>query len=148
MLNDVLIQLFERDLGRLITEIEQYSNETDLWKTSGEITNSAGNLALHLIGNLKHFIGAVPGNSGYVRDRDTEFSDTGVPRDKLLADIAETAAVVKETLEKLTGDDLSKIYPIEVFGEPMTTEFFLVHLATHLNYHLGQVNYHRRILAS
>lgn len=148
MLTDTLIKLYERDLGRLSTEIEQYSNEADLWKTSGDITNSAGNLTLHLIGNLKHFIGAVLGNSGYIRNRDTEFSDSGVSKDKLLADIAETASVVKATLEKLAGDDLSKNYPTEVFGEPMTTEFFLVHLTTHLNYHLGQINYHRRILGS
>lgn len=145
MLKDVLINLYERDLSRLKTEIESYANEADLWKVNGEIANSAGNLALHLTGNLKHFIGAVLGGSGFVRDRDAEFSTSGVTRAKLLEDIEATAAVVKNTLEKLTDDDFAKNYPIEVFEHPMTTGFFLVHLTTHLNYHLGQINYHRRL---
>jgi uncharacterized damage-inducible protein DinB len=147
MLTGVLMELYGRDLGKLKAEIEQYSNEADLWKTDGEITNSGGNLTLHLIGNLKHFIGAVLGNSGFVRDRDAEFSTGGVSRAELLAEIDIAAAVVKSTLEKLTDEDLAKTYPIEVFGHPMTTEYFLIHLTTHLNYHLGQINYHRRLLA-
>lgn len=148
MLRDVLIQLYERDLNKLKTEIELYSDEADMWKTTGEIANSTGNLALHLTGNLKHFLGAVLGGSGYVRDRDAEFSDSGVSRKELLVDIEETADAVKGTLEKLTDDDLAKEYPIDVFDHAMTTEFFLVHLTTHFNYHLGQINYHRRLLST
>jgi uncharacterized damage-inducible protein DinB len=148
MLTDVLAKLYERDLAKLKAEIEQYPNEADLWKTSGEITNSAGNLTLHLIGNLKHFIGATLGNSGYIRNRDLEFSDTGISLGSLLIGIDETAAVVASTLSRLSEADLEKTYPIEVFGEPLTTEFFLVHLAGHLNWHLGQINYHRRLLAN
>lgn len=148
MLKDALIELYERDLVRLRAEIEQYSDEADLWKVSGEITNSAGNLTLHLIVNLKHFIGAVLGGSGFVRDRDAEFSSKGVLRDKLLADIDATSIVVEATLEKLTDEDFAKTYPIEVFGHPITTAFFIIHLTTHLNYHLGQINYHRRLLSA
>lgn len=147
MLNATLIQLYTRDLEKLKAEIEQYSNEADLWKTSGEITNSGGNLTLHLIGNLKHFIGAVLGGSGFVRDRDAEFSKGGVSRNELLKEIDAASSIVKSTLEKLTDEDLAKIYPIEVFSQPLTTEFFLIHLTTHLSYHLGQINYHRRLLA-
>ena len=147
MLKDVLIDLYTRDLDKLKTEVEQYENEADLWKTSGEISNSGGNLTLHLCGNLRHFIGAVLGSSGYVRDRDLEFSDKGISREKLLVDIEKTIPEVINALEKLTDDDLAKTYPIEVFGHPMTTEYFLVHLATHFNYHLGQVNYHRRLVS-
>ena len=146
MLIETLQQLFDRDLSKLKEEIGFYSDEADLWKTGGDIMNSAGNLTLHLVGNLRHFFGAVLGETGYVRDRDKEFSDGGVSREDLLAGIDQTAADVKATLEKLTDDDLAKPYPIEVFGNPMTTEFFLVHLATHLNYHLGQINYQRRII--
>jgi uncharacterized damage-inducible protein DinB len=148
MLTKTLQKLIERDLSKLKEEIGLYSGETDLWKTDGEITNSAGNLALHLIGNLRHFFGAVLGETEYARDRDKEFSDGGVSRADLLAGIDQAAADVKATLEKLTAEDLAKTYPIEVFGHPMTTEYFLVHLATHLNYHLGQINYHRRLLGS
>lgn len=147
MLIETLFQLYERDLERLKSEIGQYTDEADLWKTSGDISNSAGNLTLHLIGNLKHFIGAVLGGSGFVRDRDAEFSSGSVDRGILLTQIDATAESVKSTLAKLTDEDLAKTYPIEVFGHPMSTEFFLVHLTTHLNYHLGQINYHRRLMS-
>lgn len=93
------------------------------------------------------FFGAVLGDSGYVRDRDAEFAAKGKTRADLLADIDAALASVKDTLAKLTGEDFAKTYPIEVFGQPMTTGYFLTHLATHFNYHLGQINYHRRLLA-
>ncbi|HVF48350.1 MAG TPA: DinB family protein [Pyrinomonadaceae bacterium] len=146
MLQQTLIKLYERDLGKLREEIEQYSDEADLWRTRGEIANSAGNLALHLVGNLNHFFGAVLGGSGYVRDRDAEFARSGVSKQELLAQIEEAIPGVINTLKDLPDEDLAKTYPIEVFGHPMTTEYFLVHLATHFNYHLGQINYHRRLL--
>lgn len=148
MIQSVLLELFERDLGALRAEIEAYGNEGDLWKVEGEIANSAGNLCLHLTGNLRHFFGAVLGGTEYVRDRDAEFASKFVPRAKLLDEVDAAASDVKAVLEKITDEDLKKNYPIEVFGHPMTTEFFLVHLATHLNYHLGQINYHRRLIGS
>lgn len=148
MLAKTLVELYERDLSKLKEEIRLYADEADLWKTGGAITNSAGNLTMHLTGNLRHFFGAVLGETGYLRDRDNEFSDKGVSRADLLAEIDQTAADVKATLEKLTDEDLEKIYPIEVFGHPMTTGYFLTHLTTHFNYHLGQINYHRRLLVA
>ncbi len=146
MLTEILSELFERDLNKLKSEIEQYPNEADLWKKPGEVPNSAGNLCLHLNGNLQHFIGTTLGNTGYIRDRDAEFSSTGIPRETILADIDTTLNVVKYTLADLTDDDLAHDYPIEKFGHPMTTGWFLTHLATHLTWHLGQINYHRRML--
>jgi uncharacterized damage-inducible protein DinB len=146
MLTEVLAELYERDLAKLKDEIGLYKDEADLWKKPGDIPNSAGNLTLHINGNLQHFFGTVLGGTGYVRDRDREFSDREVSRQDLLEGIDESAADVKATLQKLTNKDLANDYPIEVFGHPMTTEFFLIHLATHLNYHLGQINYHRRIV--
>lgn len=146
MLTEILSDLYERDLGKLRQEIELYADEADLWKRPGELPNSAGNLCLHLNGNLQHFIGGVLGGSGYVRDRDAEFASTGVPRGKLLADIDRTLGVVKTTLATLNEADLGSPYPIEVFGKPMTTGWFLTHLATHLTWHLGQIDYHRRNL--
>ena len=148
MLNDILIEIFERDLAALKNEVSAYETEAEMWQVSGEIKNSGGNLALHLIGNLSHFIGAVLGDSGYIRNRDAEFSLKDIPRENIIAAIDETGAVIRSTILKLTEQDLDKKYPIEVFGRPMSTEFFLVHLATHLSYHLGQINYHRRLLAS
>ncbi|PYT01812.1 MAG: DinB superfamily protein [Acidobacteria bacterium] len=147
MLQEILIELYERDLNKLKTEIEQFKVENDLWKTSGEITNSAGNLCQHLLGNLQHFIGATLGDSGYIRDRDSEFASKNSSREELLKEIDTTLAVVKKTLSKLDDDDFAKTYPIEVFGTPQTTGSFLTHLTTHFNYHLGQINYHRRLVS-
>lgn len=148
MLTETLSQLYQRDLDQLQAQIGLYGSDEQLWAVTDGITNSGGNLALHLVGNLKHFIGAVLGESGYVRDRDAEFSTKRASRDDILTAIDETSEVVASTLAKLTAEDLAATYPIEVFGHPMTTEYFLIHLATHLNYHLGQINYHRRLVAA
>ncbi|MDM7922287.1 MAG: DinB family protein [Pyrinomonadaceae bacterium] len=148
MLQTVLAELYERDLGTLKAEIEKYENEADLWRVAGDIANSGGNLCLHIAGNLQHFFGAVLGGTGYVRDRDAEFARKEVPREELLREVDAALASVLATLEKLTDADLTKNYPIEVFGRPMTTEYFIVHLATHLTYHLGQINYHRRLIST
>jgi uncharacterized damage-inducible protein DinB len=146
MLQKVLVQLYERDLGKLRDELELYADEADLWKTGGDIKNSAGNLALHLVGNLEHFIGAVLGGSGYVRNRDAEFADKGVSRREIIEEIDRAIPIISRTLTDLSDDDLAATYPIDVFGHPMTTEYFLTHLTTHFSYHLGQLNYHRRLL--
>lgn len=145
MLTEILTELYDRDLNKLKSEIGLYTDEADLWARPGNVPNSAGNLCLHLNGNLQHFFGAVLSGTGYVRDRDAEFSTTGVSRETMLSDVDTTLAVVKETLAKLTDDDMAAIYPIEAFGKPMTTGFFLTHLAVHLDWHLGQINYHRQV---
>jgi uncharacterized damage-inducible protein DinB len=147
MLIKVLSELYERDLLKLKQEIEQYSDEADLWKTSDGISNSAGNLSLHLTGNLQHFFGATLGGTGYVRDRDGEFANKNISREQILTDIDTTRNVVRSTLAKLTESDLAKNYPLDVAGQTVTTEYFIVHLASHFNYHLGQINYHRRMLS-
>ncbi|MCB0402586.1 MAG: DinB family protein [Flavobacteriales bacterium] len=143
---NVLQQLFERDLNRLKEEISLYPDEALLWKTTGGISNSAGNLCLHLIGNLNHFIGATLGNTGYIRERDKEFSNKNVPVDEMNRQIDDVMQVVNTTLNQLNEDDLKKDFPIAFFQENLSTGYFLAHLTTHLNYHLGQINYHRRLL--
>ncbi|GAB3246082.1 hypothetical protein GCM10027347_00710 [Larkinella harenae] len=140
--------LFTRDLNRLRREIELYRDETKLWVTDGQIANPAGNLCLHLVGNLNTYIGAVLGNSGYVRHRDREFSLRNVPRSELLQQIDDTLDVVLRSLDRVSEAQLRADYPLLVFDEKTTTEFLLVHLTTHLTYHLGQINYHRRLLDS
>lgn len=146
MVND-LIQLFDRDLERLTSEIKAYKNESDLWVLPDGINNTGGNLCLHLVGNLQHFVGQVLGQSGYVRKREAEFSDKNVATATLLSEIETTQLIVSKTLLALTPERLAANFPIEVFGKPMTTSFFLIHLSGHLNYHLGQINYHRRLLS-
>ena len=143
---EILDKLFQRDLENLKTEISSYKDEENLWEISGDVKNSAGNLCLHLCGNLQHFIGAVLGNSGYIRNRDAEFSRKNVPLKELVKEIELTTTDVVKTLKKLKEVQLGEKFPINVFGYEMTTEYFLIHLITHLNYHLGQINYHRRLL--
>ncbi|MFN8305750.1 MAG: DUF1572 family protein [Ferruginibacter sp.] len=146
MLTETLTQLFERDLKRLANEISLYKDESHIWTVQKDISNSAGNLCLHLLGNLNHFIGATLGHTGYVRHRDDEFSLKNIPRQDLLLNISNCLLIVTETLQKLTEKDLAADFPIEVFGKKDSTAYMLVHLATHLNYHLGQINYHRRLV--
>ncbi len=141
-----LQDLFKRDLARLAGEISAYQSPENLWRTDGQISNSGGNLCLHLVGNLNTYIGGILGNSGYVRDRPAEFADRDVPVPQLLSAIAGTRRSVEETLAGLQPAQLEEIYPVQVFAEKMTTGYFLLHLTTHLAYHLGQINYHRRLL--
>ena len=145
MLN-TLKEIFERDLNKLKKEIGLYENEELMWVVKSEVNNSAGHLTLHICGNLKHFIGAVLGNSGFKRDREFEFHGSNVSREELNGLIDETWEVVKDTLDNLNELELESTYPINVLRENMSTEFFLTHLATHLSYHLGQVTYHRRLI--
>lgn len=146
MLKEILPSIFERDLRKLIDEINLYKDEDNLWKVKDGISNSAGNLCLHLIGNLSHFIGATLGHTGYVRRREEEFSLKNIPRQDLVINIENTILIVKKTFAELKEEEFEKDFSIEVFGKPMKTGYFVVHLATHLAYHLGQINYHRRLL--
>jgi uncharacterized damage-inducible protein DinB len=146
MLLETLIKFFSRDLNKLKAEVQLYKDEANLWRTSKDVTNSAGNLCLHLVGNLNAYIGAALGHTGYIRQRDLEFSLKDISRDELLNQVDEVMLTVNNTLTNLAVDDLRKEYPIDVFNEKMTTEYFLIHLSTHLVYHLGQINYHRRLL--
>ncbi|WP_298735506.1 DUF1572 family protein [uncultured Chitinophaga sp.] len=147
MLKLVLKELFHRDLGKLKQEIGAYRNEQKLWYIEKNIANSGGTLCLHLVGNLNAYIGAALGNTGYVRDRPLEFSARNIPQQKLLQMVEETTAMVDKVLGQLTEQDMEKEYPQPVLERPSTTTgFFLTHLAMHLSYHLGQINYHRRLL--
>lgn len=146
MLIDDLRTLYNRDLAKLKSELEQYQQEEKIWHVEGNIANSAGNLCLHLVGNLNTFIGADLGATGYVRDRDLEFSAKNVPRQKLIEQIIETTQIVDTTLGQLTPEQLHAECPVQRFDKTISTEYLLVHLAMHLAYHLGQVNYHRRLL--
>lgn len=125
--------LFQRDLHKLYREVEAYAKEEELWIIKEEIRNSAGNLALHLIGNLNQFIGANLGNTDYQRDRDFEFHGKGVSKGELLEQIESTQEMVDQVLSSLSPDQLAEDYPIEVFNKKMTREFFLIHLLGHLN---------------
>lgn len=148
MINDWLSRVMLRDLDSLRDQVNGYEDEDDMWTRLPAVANSAGNLALHLAGNLHFYVGTQLGGAGYVRDRPAEFATTGLPRAEVVRRIEETRAVVKKVLERLDRQALEADYPIEVGGVRISTGQFLAHLAVHLGYHLGQVDYHRRMLTS
>jgi uncharacterized damage-inducible protein DinB len=145
MLIETFKSLFNRDLLKLKQEIESYNDQNKLWYVEKGISNSAGNLCLHLIGNLNHFIGAALGNNGYVRNRELEFSQKNIPADELVNRINDTVVVIENTLGKLSDDILSEDFPLLYNNEKVSTMLMLTHLLTHLDYHLGQINYYRRL---
>ncbi len=145
-MKDWITNVITRELKALRREVETYPSEGDLWEVRPGITNPGGNLALHLAGNLQYFLGNVLGKTGYVRNREAEFGNKDVPRAELLREIDNALAAVRTGMSKLTEADLAQPYPEPVAGVKSTTGAFLAHFATHLAYHLGQVDYHRRIL--
>ncbi|MFT5249974.1 MAG: putative damage-inducible protein DinB [bacterium] len=143
---EALITIFNRDLNKLKSEIELYDNENDIWKVQKGITNSAGNLCLHLVGNLNSYIGNVFLKTDYVRNRELEFSLKDIPKSELIEKIEQTIKVVNDSLNMVSEEELKTDFPLLVLKEKMSTEFMLIHFTTHLAYHLGQINYHRRLL--
>lgn len=146
MITENLAVLFERDILKVKNEISLYADEKKLWLTTPQISNSAGNLCLHLLGNLQHYIGGILGHSGYVRNRPEEFSRKNIPVQEMVHNLERVAALVSKTIRGLPMEMLETEYPEKVFEQPMTVDYFLLHLLAHLNYHLGQINYHRRMI--
>jgi uncharacterized damage-inducible protein DinB len=147
-MRDVIRTVMLRELRALDREIAAYPDDESVWKTPEGISNSAGNLALHLAGNLRHFVGAVLGGGSYVRDRNAEFSSKDLTRDELRAIVASSISELSDAFDKITDDQLSQEYPLKVAERRLRTGDFLLHLAVHLSYHLGQIDYHRRLLTS
>ena len=145
MLSSELAALFARDLQRLVQELTAFPTTESLWKTAPGVTNAAGTLALHLEGNLLEYIGRQVGGVDYRRDRPREFSSRGVEQQELIARIEAVRGLVPRVIAGLSEQQLTAIYPEQVLGTPITTRQFLIHLSGHLNYHLGQIDYLRRM---
>ena len=141
-----LLLMFRRELRCLIREVELFPDDATLWRTVPGITNSAGNLALHLAGNLQHFVGAVLGATGYMRQREREFAQREGTRASVIADLEATIAAVEAGLAALPAEVQTATFPAPVGPYRPPTGIFLMHLATHLAFHLGQVGYLRRTL--
>jgi hypothetical protein len=141
----IVVIMLDRELRALRRELEAYPDERAIWQVLPGLPNTAGTLALHLAGNLQHYIGARLGHSGYVRNRDAEFSRRGVARDELVAEIERARAAVQAGLASLQPGDLDRDFPEAVAPSPVRTGDYLVHLCGHFAYHLGQVDAHRRL---
>lgn len=146
MLIPVVQATLRRELGAVQRSVASYPDDASLWVLPNGVPNAGGTIVLHLAGNLQHFVGAMLGGTGFVRDRAAEFARRDGSRAELLGELAKTIAVVDRTLPTLSEESLSQPYPDKVGGEVLPIGVVLVHLATHLAYHLGQLDYHRRMV--
>jgi Protein of unknown function (DUF664) len=141
-----LAALFSRDLTRLIQELQAFPSDATLWERAPGVKNSAGNLVLHLEGNLREYVGRQLGKAAYTRARDQEFALAVISRDDLVQRMEHVRELVTTVVSRLSESELAAIYPEDVLGTALTAHAFLVHLHGHLNFHLGQIDYLRRIL--
>jgi hypothetical protein len=141
-----LAALFSRDLTRLIQELQAFPTDATLWERAPGVKNSAGNLVLHLEGNLREYVGRQLGQVAYARARDQEFALAGISRDDLVQRMEHVKELVATVVSRLSESELATTYPEDVLGTALTSHAFLVHLHGHLNFHLGQIDYLRRIL--
>lgn len=146
MLVEEIAHILDRDLQTLKDEVQAYPDEAGLWKTPSGLPNSAGTLAMHLVGNLRHFIGTQYADSGYIRDRHAEFNARHVPRAALLDSIDAARAEVRDALEALDDNALEQDYVMPIGGVQLQTRDWFLHLIGHFAYHLGQIDYHRRFV--
>jgi hypothetical protein len=146
MTGPALAAIMSRELKTLERELNAYQTEEQVWALPAGLPNSGGTLVLHAAGNLLHFVGAVLGGASYVRDREAEFSRRGVSRAELIEDLRRADAAVRSTLEALDPKRFDETFPLPVANRRLTTGDFMTHLAVHLAYHAGQVDFHRRIV--
>ncbi|MGH1363210.1 MAG: DinB family protein [Calditrichia bacterium] len=146
MKTDYLAGQVERELRSLKDELLAYEDEKQIWELPEGISNSTGTLTMHLVGNLRHFISTTLGKSDYVRNRKAEFESRNIARNEILISIDAATSEVPEAIRNLTPDQLDSQYPIEFGGVSINTGDFVLHLLGHLTYHLGQIDYHRRLV--
>lgn len=146
MTGPTIAAVISRELRTIERELNAYQNDDQVWALPAGLPNSGGTLALHAAGNLRHFIGTVLGGGSYVRDRDAEFSRRDVPRAELVDGLQQAETAVRSTLSDLDPAKFAEPYPIPVANRRVNTGEFLTHLATHLAYHAGQLDFHRRVV--
>ncbi|HEY8175822.1 MAG TPA: DinB family protein [Gemmatimonadaceae bacterium] len=144
LLRSALLTTVVRELRAVKRELEAYPDDESIWRPVTGVPNTGGTLALHLAGNVQHFFGAILGHDGYKRDREAEFARRDVPRTELLAGLDAAIGSAERTLKTIGDDVFSGPYPEPIAKRTLSASTFLVHLAVHLSYHLGQIDYHRR----
>jgi uncharacterized damage-inducible protein DinB len=145
MITSVLIDLYTREIDKLKNEILNFESDEQLWKTPEPHIVPAGNTCLFIAGTLQHYIGNVMGDSGYIRNKEAEMKARNVPRERLLEEIDNTKQVVIDTLEQISKTELQRGFPTNEFEEPITTEFYLIHLLKNMGFHLGQISVLRQL---
>lgn len=146
MLVAAVAAILDRDLGAVARQVEAYADEQDLWRLPPGLPNCGGTLALHLAGNIQHYLGARLGDTGYLRNRPAEFSARDLPRSALLREIAAAREAVRAAAARVDAERLTDDFPETVGGVRIPTGHYLIHLVAHFAYHLGQLDYHRRLV--
>jgi hypothetical protein len=141
-----IVSLLTRELEGFKREIRMFPDDESVWRTVPGVTNSAGNLAIHVAGGLRYLVGSLLGGTGYVRNRETEFSRRSGTRSEIVAELDGAIVVVREVLSRLPQDRLAADFPEAVLGAKLRTGIFLIHLCAHAGFHLGQAGYLRRML--
>jgi hypothetical protein len=145
MVTRELADIFTRDLTRLAQELKAFPGTDAVWRTFPGITNAAGTLTLHLEGNLMEFVARQLGGVAYVQDRPAEFSTRGVALADLIARAERLVETIPPIVARVRAESLSSVYPDSAMGQGMSVGQFLIHLLAHLSYHLGQIDYLRRM---
>ncbi|MGH7616144.1 MAG: DinB family protein [Gemmatimonadaceae bacterium] len=146
MSQHIIHRCMQRELRSLERELAAYPDDASVWALPPGIKNSAGTLALHLAGNLQHFVGGQLGKTGYVRNREAEFARRGASRAELAREIHAAAGAIDAGFTSVNDDVLASEFPEKIAGITFTTLDWLVHLSAHLGYHIGQIDYHRRLV--
>ena len=147
MITTILIDLYGKELDKLKNEINAYESDELIWKSVEGAQVTGGNLCLYIAGNLQHNIGAMIGDSGYIRNKEAELKAKNVSRERLMEEIENTRQVVVDTLEQVSKSELLKVFPTKDFEEPVTTEYYLVHLLSNVGFNLGQIHMHRKVVS-
>src|ERR1700686_4245142 len=137
---------FENITAKLHKWVDPLSNQ-QFWRNPYPYGNSIGHLVLHLTGNLRYYIGAQIAGSGYVRDRDREFTDAArANKDDVLRNFDRAIQLVVDTIRKQATESWGSAYSAERSKE--TNRFAIVlSCAAHADHHLGQIIYLSRELA-
>jgi hypothetical protein len=147
MITTILIDLYGKELDKLKNEINAYESDELIWKSVEGAPVTGGNLCLYIAGNLQHNIGAMIGDSGYIRNKEAELKAKNVSRERLMEEIENTRQIVVDTLEQVSKSELLKEFPTKDFEEPVTTEYYLVHLLNNVGFNLGQMHMHRKVVS-
>jgi uncharacterized damage-inducible protein DinB len=148
MITTVLIDLYSREIEKLKNEVLAFESDDLIWRTPDTQVISAGNQCLYIAGSLQHYIGNIIGDSGYIRNKEAEMKAKNISRERLLEEIENMRQVVVDTLEQVSKTELQKQFPTNEFEEPVSTEFFLIHLLRKLSYHLGQISLLRQLVSA
>jgi uncharacterized damage-inducible protein DinB len=144
LIKEVLFRLYDEALPRILTCLDQLSNE-QIWWRPNESSNSIGNLILHLSGNVRQWIGSGLGSLPDHRKRQIEFDERRpIDKERLVSDLLSNMAIAKSIISEVTTADLLKKRAVQTFQETGVT--ILIHVTEHFSYHTGQIAYITKML--